>query len=77
MKPLSLQQGHEIHYKVFLGSTFYVLGTVFSVNSSPECLQSSGRPVAIGARRAVPSRGPFCCEIADLPNGQALARLTE
>ena len=44
---------------------------------SPECLQSSGRPVAIGARRAVPSRGPFCCEIADLPNGQALARLTE
>ena len=26
--------------------------------------------------RAVPSRGPFCCEIADLPNGQALARLT-
>ena len=44
---------------------------------SPECLQSSGRPVAIGARRAVPSRGPICCEIADLPNGQALARLTE
>ena len=33
MKPLSLQQGHEIHYKVFLGSTYYVQGTLFSVNS--------------------------------------------
>ena len=44
---------------------------------SPESLRSSGQPVAVGAGRAVPSRGPFCCEIADLPNGQALAQLTE
>lgn len=44
----------------------------------PECLRSSGQPVAVvGARRAVPSRGLFCCEIADLPNGQAVACLTE
>ena len=44
------------------------MGVFQLVGMSPECLRSSGLPVAIGARRAVPSRGPFCCEIADLPD---------
>ena len=30
IKPLSLHQGHEIHYKAFLGSTNYVPGTLLS-----------------------------------------------
>ena len=53
------------------------MGVFQLLGMSPECLRSSGRPVAVEARRAVPSRGRFCCEIANLPNGQALAQLTE
>ena len=43
------------------------------VGLSPECLWGSGQAVAVGASQAVPSQGPFGCEIADLPNGQSLA----
>ena len=38
------------------------------VGLSPQCMWGSGQPVAVGARRAGPSQGSFCCEIANLPN---------
>ena len=44
------------------------IGVFQLVGLGPECVRGSGRPVAVAARRTVPSWGPFFCEIANLPN---------